>query len=94
MTFIFLVFWVLFCWLVYRYAKNKGHTAWIFLLVALVFSPLIGFLAALIIPARVTNSLSEDTKICPECAEHIKEAANVCRFCGHRFESTTVELTK
>ncbi len=25
-------------------------------------------------------------KICPECAESVKAAANVCRFCGYRFE--------
>jgi hypothetical protein len=24
-------------------------------------------------------------KTCPDCAESVKDAANVCRFCGHRF---------
>ena len=27
-----------------------------------------------------------DTKQCPECAETIKAAARVCRFCRHRFD--------
>jgi hypothetical protein len=27
------------------------------------------------------------SKICPDCAETVKEAANVCRFCGFRFDS-------
>jgi hypothetical protein len=27
------------------------------------------------------------TKVCPECAEEVKEAANVCRFCGYRFDA-------
>ena len=26
------------------------------------------------------------TKVCPDCAETVKAAARVCRFCGHRFE--------
>ena len=27
-----------------------------------------------------------DTQICPRCAETIKAAALVCRYCGHEFE--------
>lgn len=26
------------------------------------------------------------TRSCPDCAETIKLAANVCRFCGYRFD--------
>jgi len=28
-----------------------------------------------------------DEKTCPQCAEHVKRAAKVCRFCGHQFTS-------
>lgn len=28
---------------------------------------------------------SAETKLCPDCAEEVKAAALVCRFCGHRF---------
>ena len=28
----------------------------------------------------------EPTKRCPECAETVKAAAKLCRFCGYRFE--------
>ena len=30
-----------------------------------------------------------DTKTCPECAESVKAAARVCRYCGYRFDSET-----
>lgn len=26
------------------------------------------------------------TKTCPQCAEEVKTAAVVCRFCGHQFD--------
>ena len=29
--------------------------------------------------------LDDPLKVCPECAERVKAAARVCRFCGHRF---------
>ena len=28
------------------------------------------------------------TKLCPDCAEQVKEAARVCRFCGYRFAAS------
>jgi len=38
------------------------------------------------VPARLIES-SEDTKVCPDCAETIKAAARKCRFCGRVFEA-------
>ena len=31
--------------------------------------------------------MTDDTKVCPHCAETIKAAANVCRFCGINLRS-------
>lgn len=30
-------------------------------------------------------TMTADTKACPQCAETVKAAAKVCRFCGHSF---------
>jgi hypothetical protein len=34
------------------------------------------------------EGLSDATKACPRCAETIKAAAVVCRFCGHEYVAT------
>ena len=34
-----------------------------------------------------TNAVSGVEKACPKCAEQVKAAALVCRFCGHEFVS-------
>lgn len=31
--------------------------------------------------------MNDDEKICPRCAETVKKAALVCRYCGHEFET-------
>ena len=34
-----------------------------------------------------------EEKVCPECAETVKAAANVCRYCGYRFDRETAALS-
>jgi predicted nucleic acid-binding Zn-ribbon protein len=36
-------------------------------------------------PAPVVSP-APDEKACPQCAEYIKAAAKICRFCGYKFE--------
>ena len=35
-----------------------------------------------------------ETKTCPMCAENVKAAAVLCRFCGHRFDQAPPEATQ
>jgi hypothetical protein len=46
------------------------------------------------LPLRLDETAASDdmTKQCPDCAESVKAAALVCRFCGHKF--TTEESQK
>ena len=41
-----------------------------------------------LIVRSLTRTGPAKEKTCPQCAEQIKEAALVCRFCGYEFPSS------
>ncbi len=71
------------------------------LLLCLIVIGIVIFIYMLIVPPEGTLSVTytlqqpkpapsavADEKVCPRCAEHVKVAATVCRFCGHEFART------
>lgn len=74
-----------------RTAKHEGAIA---LLNLLLGWTLLGWVGALIWAVadaeREPWGPPEAEKLCPRCAEKVKAAALICRFCGHSFSSPQI----
>jgi phosphotransferase system glucose/maltose/N-acetylglucosamine-specific IIC component len=80
------VFWLIFAILVGVYASNKGRSGIGFFLLAVITSPLIGFIIALVVSpntkvAEEKALSSGEMKKCPHCAELVKVEATICKHC-------------
>ena len=52
----------------------------------------LAMVAGLMLAGHVLDSYKGEerkTKVCPQCAETVLEAARVCKHCGHEFQQTT-----
>jgi hypothetical protein len=63
-----------------EYAKASAGFGLYFVIVG-------GFLGLLGIAPNPREAEKEPIKVCPQCAETVKAAAKVCRFCGYEFST-------
>lgn len=82
----FFFIWFLLAILVGVYASSKGRSGFWFFVIAILLSPLIGLLIALLTPPiqvalDAKAVASGEFKKCPNCAELVKAAAKLCKHC-------------
>lgn len=78
--------WLVLALLVGWFASTKGRSFFWFFVIAVITSPLIGFIIALIVKANVEFIESKavdsgDYVKCPACAEVVKAEAKICKHC-------------
>lgn len=81
-----IVFWLLLAVLVGVYASSKGRSGVGYFLLAVLLSPLIGFIIVLVLSPITENTdakaiSSGEMKKCPNCAEIVKAEAKLCKHC-------------
>ena len=71
-------------------AEKKGYSSGSWFAVGFFFG-IFGLIAAAGLPVNIRGSKNELLKTCPDCAELIKMKANVCRYCGKKFDRSETE---
>lgn len=86
-----IVLWILGLYVVASIAESKGFSVWGYFFFALILSPLIAGIFALVIPPNKQGQEARQIKEgkmkkCPHCAELVKIEAAICKHCGRELE--------
>lgn len=79
---LFFLFWIFLSIIAGIIASNKNRSGIGYFFLALIFSPLIGIVVALVVSDKSVQPVADDIKKCMFCAEDIKKDASICKHCG------------
>lgn len=71
-------------WIGGRYPWPGDH-AWVASFQFFWWAAAIAWLVGALVVGGVLIAMGSNKKSCPKCAERVKEAASVCKHCGHQF---------
>ncbi len=88
------VTWFIFAILVGVYAGGKGKSSFLYFILSVILSPLIGFLIALVSGDDEDGLVKQGKKRkCPNCGELIRTEAKICSFCNSKIEEVITETS-
>ena len=78
-------FWFFFAIAVGILASNRGRSGFIWFVISILFSPLIGVIFVLVMEnlKEINDQPNPDTHVrCPDCRELVRNDARKCKHCG------------
>jgi hypothetical protein len=74
------IVWMFLCGLVSELADNKGHSATLWYLFSLFFTPLLGFFVVGMLPSA-SDLIPAGQRRCPICSGLVKTDVTLCPYC-------------
>ncbi|QHG91422.1 zinc ribbon domain-containing protein [Sulfurimonas sp. CVO] len=88
------VSWLILAILVGVYAKGKGKSGFLYFILSVILSPLVGFLIAIISGDNEEELVEQGKKRkCSNCGELIRPEAKVCKFCNSEIIDGIIKTT-
>lgn len=81
------IVWIFLCGLVSELADKKGHSATLWYLFSLFFTPLLGFFVVGTLPSA-SDLIPAGQRRCPTCSGLAKAEATLCPYCHSALEGS------